>query len=177
MAVESDINITKTIKERPEEGFRKLLEKYMRPIYWHIRRTVISHEDAQDATQETFVRIYRSIGQFRGESSLSTWIYRIATNEALRSIGKQHDFISLDDASDNFFDKKADDYIDYHDIEAVRLQKAIHSLPTKQKLVFNLHYYDGLSYEQIAEITESCAATAKVNYHIAKKKIIAYLNA
>ncbi len=177
MTADSDINIVHLIKEQPEEGFRKLLEKYMRPIYWHIRRMVVSHEDAQDTTQETFVRIYRSIGQFRGESSLSTWIYRIATNEALRLIGKQHDIVSLDDADDNLFDMKSDDYIDYHDIEAVKMQKAIQSLPTKQKLVFNLRYYDELKYEQIAEITDSCVATVKVNYHIAKKKIMEFMNA
>ena len=177
MTADSDTYVIRLIKEQPEEGFRKLLEKYMRPIYWHIRRMVVSHEDAQDATQETFARIYRSIAQFRGESSLSTWIYRIATNEALRLIGKQHDIISLDEAGDNLFDMKSDDYIDYHDIEAVKMQKAIQSLPAKQKLVFNLRYYDGLNYEQIAEIADSCVATVKVNYHIAKKKIIDIMNA
>lgn len=171
-----DNDIVLKIRENPEKGFRLLMAKYEAPLYWHIRRLVVLHDDAQDVAQETFVRIYRSIGQYRGDSAFSTWVYRIATNEALRCLERRKGAPqSLDDVDTSLLTMKADDYVDYDDLEAVKLQKAILSLPTKQQLAFNLRYYDELGYEEIAQIAGSNAAAVKANYHNAKEKIIAYM--
>lgn len=161
----------------PEQGFRRLISRYKTDVYWHLRRLLVSHEDAQDALQETFIRVYRSLPTFKGDSSLRSWIYRIATNEALRLIDNRHgDTLSLDD-SEEAQAVAATPYVDYTDLEAVRLQRAILSLPTKQQLVFNLRYYDELSYDEIALVAETTPAAAKANYHVAKDKIVAYIGA
>jgi RNA polymerase sigma-70 factor (ECF subfamily) len=154
------------------------MAEYREPVYWHIRRLVVSHADAQDATQEAFIRIFRCIDQYSGEGTFRAWIFRIATNEALRLLGRNQGktTLSLDDTVTATLTMKADDYFDYSDVEAVRLQKAITALPAKQQLAFNLRYYDDLSYREIAAITDSTEATVKANYHFAKEKIIKYMN-
>jgi len=162
----------------PNEGFRCLMTKYKAKVYWHIRRLVVSHADAQDATQETFVRIFRSLSQLQQDIALQSWIYRIATNEALRVIGKRHHrTLSLDDddALSELSAMTADEYVDFSDVEAVKLQQAILTLPPKQQLTFNLRYYDEMSYEEIAAISGTSAASAKSNYHLAKEKITHYM--
>lgn len=170
--------IVATIRSDRERGFAMLMARYKAPIYWHIRRFVVSHDDAQDATQETFVRTFRSIGKLKDDKALAVWLYRIATNEALRIIGRRRKEVMPLDAPGHGADSvAADDFVDYSDLEAVKLQKAILSLPTKQRLTFNLRYYDELSYDEIAEITGSTATSAKVNYHVAKDKIINHMNA
>lgn len=161
----------------PEQGFRRLMTLYREPLYWHIRRLVVGHEDAQDALQETFVRTFRSLKQFKGDCSLRSWIYRIATNEALRILSRRKTIqFSLDDSPAEVNAMKADDYVDFSDLEAVKLQKAILSLPTKQQLAFNLRYYDELSYEEIAGIAGCSQQSAKANFHFAKEKIVKYMN-
>lgn len=170
-----DNDIISAIKENTESGFRLLMAKYKEPVYWHIRRLVVSHSDAQDVAQETFVRIFRSFSQFRAESSFTAWIYRIATNEALRLLNShKEERCSLDGADIGTL--AADDYVDYTDLEAVKLQRAILSLPAKQQVTFNLRYYDELGYDEIAEITDSTMTSAKANYHTAKEKIVQYMN-
>ncbi len=170
--------IIRAIRERAESGFRLLMQKYKQPIYWHIRRLVVAHDDAEDATQETFVRIFRSFDKFREEDSFRGWIFRIATNEALRQITSQRrEMIPWDESDSQTNLIMADSYVDYSDLESVKLQKAILSLPPKQQITFNLRYYDELSYEEIAEVTDSTASAAKMNFHIAKEKIIKYMNA
>jgi RNA polymerase sigma-70 factor (ECF subfamily) len=173
-----DNHILPAIRENAEKGFRLLMAEYREPVYWHIRRLVVSHADAQDATQEAFIRIFRCIDQYSGEGTFRAWIFRIATNEALRLLGRNHGktTLSLDDTVAATLTMKADDYFDYSDVEAVRLQKAITALPAKQQLAFNLRYYDDLSYREIAAITDSTEATVKANYHFAKEKIIKYMN-
>ncbi|MFI3279552.1 MAG: RNA polymerase sigma factor [Rikenellaceae bacterium] len=157
------------------EGFRLLVTKFREPIYWHIRRLVVSHEDAEDVMQECFINVYKYIDNFKGESSLKTWIYKIATNEALRlCTKKQLDMDSYDQKSrlvDLFSSEKN---IDFDSAEA-SLQRAILSLPEKQRVVFNLRYYEEMSYEQIAEVTGSSVATLKTNYHYASGKIKEYV--
>lgn len=172
-----DSDIIKAIQTQPEQGFRMLLQRYQQPVYWHVRRMVVAHDDAEDAMQETFLRVFRSFAQYDEHLSLAAWIFRIATNEALRILGKRKGEaqVSLDEASDDLFDLKADDYVDYSNAEAVKLQKAILALPTKQQIAFNLHYYDELSYEDIALVMGSTADNVKANYHIAKDKIVNYL--
>ena len=175
--MDKDSDIIKTIQTQPEEGFRMLLQRYQQPVYWHVRRMVVAHDDAEDAMQETFLRVFRSFAQYDEHLSLAAWIFRIATNEALRILGKRKGEaqVSLDEASDDLFDLKADDYVDYSNAEAVKLQKAILALPTKQQIAFNLRYYDELSYEDIALVMGSTADNVKANYHIAKDKIVNYL--
>nr|WP_287888623.1 RNA polymerase sigma factor [Prevotella sp.] len=173
----NDNGIIDTLKESPERGFRMLMMKYQEPLYWHIRRLVVSHDDAQDAAQETFVRIYRSFDQYRGDCSFRSWIYRIATNEALRIISKRRqEVISLESAATGVQFIAGDNYIDYDDKVAVKLQKAILTLPPKQQLAFNLRYYDELSFEEIARIADSTPTSIKASYHVAKEKIVKYMN-
>lgn len=173
----NDNDIIDTLKESPERGFRMLMMKYQEPLYWHIRRLVVSHDDAQDAAQETFVRIYRSFDQYRGDCSFRSWIYRIATNEALRIISKRRqEVISLESAATGVQFIAGDNYIDYDDKVAVKLQKAILTLPPKQQLAFNLRYYDELSFEEIARIADSTPTSIKASYHVAKEKIVKYMN-
>lgn len=173
----SDQDIIKAMKKDPQTGFRLLTASYMKPVYWHIRRMVVAHDDAQDAMQETFLRVFRSFSQYDESQPLTAWIFRIATNEALRLLGKRKGEaqLSLDEASDDLFNLKADDYVDYSDAEAVKLQKAILALPAKQQIAFNLRYYDEMSYDDIALVTGSTAANVKANYHNAKEKIVNYL--
>jgi RNA polymerase sigma-70 factor (ECF subfamily) len=173
-----DNHIIPLIRENAEKGFRLLMAKYKEPVYWHIRRLVVSHADAQDVTQDTFLRIFRSFSQYSGEGSFKSWIFRIATNEALRLLARNlgKSTLSLDETPQVTLTMKADDYFDFSNAEAIRLQKAITALPAKQQLAFNLRYYDDLSYREIADITDSTEATVKANYHFAKEKIIKYMN-
>ena len=156
-----------------EQRMRAIMARWAEPIYRHIRRMVVTHADAQDATQETFIKAYRNIAQLRRPEALKSWLYRIATNEALRAIANRQGATAEIAESEQF---TADEYFDYSNLEAVLLQKAIHTLPPKQQAVFLLRYYDELSYEEIAIATGITAKSAKVNYHFAKHKIIEYLN-
>ena len=178
----NDNDILSEMRRRPEQGFRLLVHKYREPVYWHIRRLVVTHADAQDAAQETFVRVFRSLASFRGGTSLAAWIYRIATNEALRLVGKRHETASIDAADGNKADGDgtggslidrlpADNYIDIADTEAVAMQRAILSLPPKQQAVFNMRFYDEMEYGDIAAATDSTVAAVKMNYHLAKEKV------
>ena len=154
-----------------------LVDAYSQPIYWHIRRLVVNHDDAQDTVQETFIKVFRNINDLKDENSLKSWIYRIATNEALRFLQRNTpESTSIDEAGTDLFALKADEYTDYSDLEAVKLQQAIATLPEKQKVTFTLRYYDELPYEDIAAITDTSVASAKVNYHIAKNKVINYIS-
>lgn len=161
-----------------ERGFKMLMEQFQEPIYNYIRRLVVSHEDAEDILQEVFIRIFRHMDQFRSESSLSTWIYRIATNESLRLLNnrKEEGVVSSEEIQEELIGKlKASDYIDYENELAVKFQEAILNLPEKQRIVFNLRYYDELEYEEISRITDTKVETLKVNYHYAKEKIKEYI--
>ncbi len=168
----NDKDIISAMREDAEWGFRLLIRSYKEPLYWHIRRLVVSHDDAQDAAQETFIRIFRSFQQYNEDNSLRAWIFRIATNEALRLIDRRRN-VSM--PIDCVFDAQADNYINYNELEAVRLQKAILSLPPKQQLAFNLRYYDEMDYEEIAQIADTTAASVKASYHVAKEKIIKFM--
>lgn len=174
MARTSDTDILKAIRTDPEVGFHSLMSLYNEPVYWHIRRLVAIHQDAQDATQETFIRVFRNLDKFRGQSSLKAWIYRIATNEALRVLSNRRGTeVSLD--SESIPEPAADEEMDYSDLEAVRLSRAIAALPPRQQAVFNMRYYDEMSYDDIARALNSTTASAKVNYHLAKERIIKQL--
>ncbi len=173
-----DKAIILSMKENVESGFRRLMKSYEQPVYWHIRRMVVSYDDAKDALQETFVRVFNFFDQYDEQKSLKAWIFRIATNEALRLLGKRRGklMLSLDDMTTDIVHLEAEEHIDTSDAITLKLQRAIHSLPAKQQLTFNLRYYNDLSYDEIAEIAGSSAASMKANYHVAKEKIINFMN-
>lgn len=161
---------------RRESGFRIFMQLYGKKIYWHIRRIVVSHEDAQDATQETAIRILNSIGSFSGRSALGTWVYRIATNEALQVLRHQTGFFQSVDALGESLAEKVESTASLDATRAqVLFQKALLQLPTQQRIAFNLRYYDELPYDDIAAITGKNANTLKTNYHLAQAKIKKYL--
>lgn len=163
-------------KSSKDEGFRLLIKQYGDTLYWHIRRIVVGHEDAEDVMQETIINIYRHIDKFNEDSSLSTWIYRIATNESIRWLKKQAPiFGSIDEISSLLAQKlTADERIDAQSVETY-FQKALLTLPTQQRIAFNMRYYDELPYEEIAKITGKNVNTLKTNYHFAVEKIKNYL--
>lgn len=173
----NEATIREICTSNPKKGFGLLVNHFQEPIYWHIRRLVVSHQDAEDVVQETFIRVFRHLDQFREQSSLRTWVYRIATNEALRFLNSRNaESTSAEELQEELANKLlASDYVDYEDGMAVKFQQAILSLPEKQRIVFNLRYYDELDYEEIARITDCRADTLKVNYHYAKEKIKEYM--
>lgn len=172
-----DNDIYTSMHRNPESGIRMVMRKYGEPVYWHARRLLVSHDDAQDAVQETFIKVFRSFHSLKEAKALRSWIYRIATNEALRTIERNKTPRLLTESiDDSATDIAAADYTDYTDLEAVKLQKAILSLPPKQQATFNMRYYDEMGYQQIAEAMETTVSTVKVNYHLAKEKIIKYMN-
>jgi RNA polymerase sigma-70 factor (ECF subfamily) len=156
-----------------EHGFRQLIETYQKPVYQVIRRMVLIHEDADDLTQNTFIKAYKALDRFEGNSSLFTWLYRIATNESLSFLEKKKKryFFSLDDHQE-----KLEAYVDQspsltgEEIQ-VKLQKSLLKLPDKQRLVFHLKYEEELSYEEISQITGTSVGALKASYHHAVKKI------
>ncbi len=173
----NDKELLNAIKADVQSGFRQLMRSYQQQVYWHIRRMVVSHDDAQDATQETFIRIYNSLSQFRADSLLRSWIYRIATNEALRAIShRRQEEVSIDSDETGVELIATDDFVDTADQMALKLQRAILTLPPKQQLAFNLRYYDEMDFEEIAHIADSTATSIKASYHVAKQKIINYMN-
>ena len=169
----TDKEILHALKTDIQRGFGMFMQRYREPVYWHVRRLVVSHDDAEDVTQEVFVRVLRSVEKFRAECSLTSWVYRIATNEALRLINsKRSDTCPIDTAPAKVIGNiEADNYVDFDDAIAVKFQQAIHSLPPKQQATFNLRYYDELPYEEIAKITGKNVSTLKTNYHLAVTKI------
>lgn len=168
----ADNDIIAEMRRQPEQGFRLLMRKYREPVYWHIRRLVVTHADAQDTAQEAFVRIFKSMDSYRGNTSFAAWIYRIATNEALRLISKRHDNVSMEREGTNILDQlPADNYINIADTEAVNMQRAILALPPKQQVVFNMRFYDEMEYGDIAAATDSSVAAVKMNFHLAKEKV------
>lgn len=168
----ADNDIIAEMRRQPEQGFRLLMRKYREPVYWHIRRLVVTHADAQDAAQEAFVRIFKSMDSYRGNTSFAAWIYRIATNEALRLISKRHDNVDMEREGTNILDQMpADNYINIADTEAVNMQRTILALPPKQQVVFNMRFYDEMEYGDIAAATDSSVAAVKMNYHLAKEKV------
>lgn len=150
-----------------------LVQTYQRRVYWHIRKMVITHEDADDLTQEVFLKIHKNIANFREDSQLFTWIYRIATNECLNYLQrkKRRFFLPLGDLQEELTAKlTSSSYISGDEVQ-LRLQKALLTLPDKQRLVFNMKYFDDMTYEEIAEITGTSVGALKASYHLAVKKI------
>lgn len=170
----SDNDIIEQMRTHPQKGMKLLMDQYQERLYWHIRRLVVSHDDAQDLLQETFLKVYRSFDSYKGESALYSWLYRIATNVTLSYLRtKKLECSSLDDVRG----MESDEYFEFTDEAAVALQKAIHSLPPKQQTVFNMRYYDELSFKEIAEVIGSTESSAKANFHFAKTKVCEWMKA
>ena len=154
-------------------AFRELMSQYKERLYWHIRKIVISHDDTDDVLQNTFIKVYRSIGNFKAESKLYSWMYRIATNEAITFINKKAKENKVDIGEFQYKmaeNLEADVYFDGNEIQ-LQLQKAIAMLPQKQRLVFNMKYFDDMKYQDISDVLETSVGALKASYHHAVKKI------
>lgn len=162
---------------KEEEAFRGLVKAYHQTIYWQVRRMVLVHEDADDVTQNIFIKVYKNIHQFKSDSKLSTWLYRISYNEALNFIKKSANLqqVSNNEYTEQLIDNlQADSYYSGDEIDR-KLQLAIATLPEKQRQVFLMRYYDELSYEQISAILGTTVGGLKASYHHAAKKIEEYI--
>jgi RNA polymerase sigma-70 factor (ECF subfamily) len=154
-------------------AFQKLLREYQRPLYNHIRNIVLNHDDTDDVLQNTFIKVFRYLKDFKGDSKLFSWMYRIATNEAITFINQKakKNGITSEALQTRLVDNlKADVYFDGNEIQ-IKLQKAVASLPEKQQLVFKMKYYEELKYEEISEILGTSVGALKASYHHAVKKI------
>lgn len=171
----SDPEILKLIRHEDSKnnGFNLLIRKYQQIVYFHVRRLVYDHDDANDVTQEIFLRVYEKINQFREESQLFTWIYRIATNEAISFLKKKktRSFVSYSDNPQSMADQLLEDPLFDGDAIQQKLYKAIEQLPSKQKLVFNMKYFDEMKYNEISEVLGTSVGALKTSYHHAVKKI------
>src|ERR1700759_4423988 len=159
------------------EAFNMLLKKYQQKIYWHVRRMVIDHDDADDLVQDVFVKIWKNLAGFRSDAQLYTWMYRIATNECITFLNKkkQKKDISLDEVDYSLAGTLADTSYFNGDQAQRKLQEALLTLPEKQKLVFNMKYYDDMKYEEISQVLGTSVGALKASFHLAVKKIEAHL--
>lgn len=160
-----------------EKAFRELISLYKERLYWHIRKIVISHDDADDVLQNTFIKVFKNINNFKGDSKLYSWMYRIATNESITHLNKKAKINRIDNPTlqlQMVENLHADVYFDGDEIQ-IKLQKALATLPEKQRLVFNMKYFDNMKYKDISEILDTSVGALKASYHHARKKIENYL--
>lgn len=160
--------------ESREKAFNQLVRKYQQRVYLLVRKMVIDHDDADDVVQEIFIKVWKNLDRFEGDSQLFTWIYRIATNECLRFLErkkKKKFWISINNASTELAAKlDSSPHISGDEVQK-KLQKALLRLPDKQRMVFNLKYFEELKYEEMAEVTSTSVGALKASYHHAVKKI------
>ena len=176
--VEDEEILEKFSSERTRnEAFNLLISKYQEKIYWHVRRLVIDHDDADDLVQEVFIKVWKNLEKFRSDSKLYTWIYRIATNESITFLNKkkQHNHTPLDEMPTELTDSLVESSYFNGDTVQKKLQQAILTLPEKQRLIFNMKYYDELKYEEISEILGTTVGALKASFHIAVKKIEVFM--
>lgn len=162
--------------ESCREAFNEVMRIYSEPLYWQIRRMVENHDDAADVLQNTFMKAWQSIENFRGDAKLSTWLYKIALNESITFLGKERKRLnlSIDDEEMHLVNLiEADEWVDGDEL-AMQLRKAVASLPEKQRIVFNMKYFDEMKYEQMSEILGTSVGALKASYHLAVKKIEKY---
>jgi RNA polymerase sigma factor (sigma-70 family) len=160
-----------------EEGFNLLLNKYQQKVYWQVRRIIINHDDADDVIQEVFIKVWKNLASFRQDSQLYTWLFRIATNESLTFLKKKQskNNVSLDELTVVMSESlNTDPYFTGSEIEK-KLQQALLGLPEKQRLVFNMRYYDELKFQEISDILGTSVGALKASYHLAAKKIEMYI--
>lgn len=161
-------------KQTKSRAFEQIVAQYSKQLYWNIRRMVLSHDDANDILQNVFLKAWQNIDSFRADSRLSTWLYRICVNETLTFVNRQQNNVELDSADDYISQTlESDEYFDGNEVQ-LHLQKAISSLPEKQKIVFNMKYYEEKKYEEMSEILNTSVGALKASYHIAVEKIKAF---
>ena len=170
-----DQELLQSFKEPPtrERAFTGIIKKYQEKLYWHIRRMVVDHDDTNDVLQNMFIKVWKGLENFREDSQLYTWLYRIATNESLTFLSQQkkRSTVSLSDVETGLSNKlKSDSNFDANKLEW-KLQLGIQNLPEKQRLVFNLRYYDEMPYEEMSKILDTSEGALKASYHHAAKKI------
>jgi RNA polymerase sigma-70 factor (ECF subfamily) len=178
-STQSDAELLADFKaaETKEAAYTAIIKKYQEKLYWHIRRMVVDHEDANDVLQNVFIRVWKGLANFREDSQLYTWLYRIATNESLTFIEQQkkRSTASLSDDDSGLSNKiKADENFDAKKLEW-KLQLAIQQLPEKQRAVFSLRYYDEMPYAEMSKVLETSEGALKASYHHAVKKIEDYI--
>lgn len=157
-------------------AFEEIVNHYSQPLYWQIRRLVVDHEDADDVLQNTFIKAWTNITSFRGESKLSTWLYKIAYNESLTFLNHKRELLSIDDLNSMTMETlESDPYFDGDETQLM-LQEAINTLPDKQKAVFNMKYFEEMKYEDMSQITGTSVGALKASFHLAVKKIEEYFN-
>jgi len=159
------------------EAFEELLNQYKERLYWHIRSMLKSHEDTDDVLQNVFIKIYKNIDKFKGNSKLYSWMYRIATNESITFLNKRAKRLQISDEelqNKMINDLKSDVYFEGTEIQ-LKLQEAIALLPNKQQQVFNMKYFQNLKYKEMAEILDTSEGALKASYHHATKKIEEFL--
>ena len=154
----------KDTHQRPADRFTRIVNQYRQPIYWFVRRRVVSHQDADDVVQEVFIRAFRNIETLRDDSAIRPWLYRIAVNETNRFL--------TEELSQHL---TQGEYVDYDNAMAVTFQKALLTLSEKQRTVFELRYYNEMPYEEISRICDTSVATLKTTYHIARQKVTDYI--
>lgn len=160
------------------QAFSQVIAVYQERLYWHVRKMVLVHEDADDVLQNTFLKAWKNLDSFRGESKLSTWLYRIAINESITFLNKQRQERQLTVDEENSFmldSLQADPYFDGDELQLL-LQEAILTLPDKQRQVFNLRYFDEMKYEDMSDLLGTSVGALKASYHIAAKKIEEFFN-
>ena len=164
-------------KRTQQEAFHQLVNTYKERLYWHIRKIVLSHDDADDVLQNTFIKVYKNIGGFKGDSKLFSWMYRIATNESITFINKKAKTsnIPIEEYQFKMASSLQEDTLYDGDAIQLKLQQAIATLPQKQQLVFNMKYFDELKYDEISEILETSVGALKASYHHAVKKIETFI--
>lgn len=179
MSGDSDKELIKQFKVEITRNlaFSQIIKKYQQKLYWHIRRMVIDHDDCDDVLQNTFIKVWNNLDNFREDSQLYTWLYRIATNESLSFLRKKRTtlFVPMVDVERKLSETLESDVHFSGDAIQKKLQKAILTLPEKQRLVFNMKYYDEMKYEEISEILGTSVGALKASYHHAVKKIESYL--
>ncbi len=163
----------------PDAAFRTLVSQYKERLYWQIRKIVLNHDDTDDVLQNTFIKIFRNINSFKGESKLHTWMFRIATNEAITflNLKAKKNNTSLESVKDHAIKNLESDVYFEGDALQLKFQKAIATLPQKQQLIFTMKYFDDVTYEELSEILETSVGGLKSSYHIAVKKITQYIKA
>lgn len=160
-----------------ETAFKELISTYKERLYWHIRHIVKSHDDTDDVLQNTFIKIFRNIHNFKGDSKLYSWMYRIATNESITFINKKAKRLQItnEEVQELAINNLTSDVFFEGNVIQLKLQKAIATLPEKQQLVFNMKYFEDLKYKDMSDILDTSEGALKASYHIAVKKIEAYL--
>ena len=178
MQQEEEAELVRQLRNPKEcrKAFSKVIAAYSEPLYWQIRKLVVNHEDANDLLQNTFLKAWSNIENFRGDAKISTWLYKIAINESITFLNKERQRlnVSLDDGDTFLIDNlTSDEWFDGDELQA-ELQKAISKLPEKQRLIFNMRYFDEMKYEDISEILGTSVGALKASFHHAVKKIEQY---